>query len=372
MRPRICLAVPSSATERRDVIAARLRGLLEGGWDARLLCRGEQWTHVPALDDPALASRVELMPERDRHVPPRSLLARPGWLVRSLRTSGEAGAFHQRLLKLRPDLVHFHSLAPAWKLIRLKELLDCRVVVSFREDGRDLENPHLEMLWEGADLLLFPDEAMLERAIGRGCPPERAESQPLPLPSVNPAMDGCRPHTGPLRVVSAGALTWEQGFEHSVHAVRLLLDMGIECEYRILGEGGHHVAVAFARHQLGVAEHVELVSPDGGDALVEELRASDVFVDPAVTDTISPAPLAAAQALGIPFVSSRRDGLPDDAGIAVPRRDPGAIAAALAALAGDAELRRRLGRAGRRQVDGHPTLEDDSRRLESLYRRVLG
>jgi glycosyltransferase involved in cell wall biosynthesis len=372
MRPRICLVVPTGATERRDVIAARLRGLLETGWDAWLLCQGEKWTRAPALDDPALASRVELMPERERYLPPRWLLARPGWLVRYLRTEGEAGAFDERLLQLRPDLVHFHSVAPAWKVMRLKELIDCRIVVSFREDVRDLENPDLEVVWEGADLLLFPDEAMLERAIGRGCPPQTADALPLPLPRVGPAMDGHRPHTGPLRVLSAGALTWEHGFEHSVHAVRLLLDMGIGCEYRILGEGDHRVAVGFARHQLGVAEHVELVSPDGGDALVEELRASDVFVDPAVTDTTSPAPLAAAQALGIPFVASRRDGLSDDAGIAVPRRDPRAIAVALATLAGDAELRRRLGQAGRRRVDGHPTLEDDSRRLESLYRRVLG
>ena len=45
-----------------------------------------------------------------------------------------------------------------------------------------------------------------------------------------------KPRTGgpgavppPLRLISSGPLTWEQGFEHSVHAVRLLLDMGVEC-----------------------------------------------------------------------------------------------------------------------------------------------
>ncbi len=77
-----------------------------------------------------------------------------------------------------------------------------------------------------------------------------------------------RPRTGgrgaeprPLRLISSGPLIWEQGFEHSVHAVRLLLDMGVECTYRLLGEGLYLVAVAFARHQLGLAERVDIVSP---------------------------------------------------------------------------------------------------------------
>jgi glycosyltransferase involved in cell wall biosynthesis len=372
MRPRICLVATPSATERGDVLAARLRALLAGGWDAHLLCEGERWTRVPAFDDFAIAPNIERQPERDRYLPPIRMLGPSSRLVRYLRANGKAGAFDRRLLGLRPDLVHFHSASPASKGMRLKEFLGCRVVVSFRDDGSDLDIPNLELLWEGADLALFPDAGMLERAVLRGCPPEKAEVLPVPMPSVRPAMDGRGPEPRPLRVISCGRLTWEHGFEHSVHAVRLLLDVGIDCRYRILGEGDHLVAVAFARHQLNLAQQVEFVSANDGDRLVEELSAADVFVDPAVTDTTSPTPLATALALGVPFVASRREGLPEDAGIAVPRRNPGAIAEALVRLGRDPELRRRLGQAGPSRPDGIPSLEGDSQRLRSLYRRALG
>ena len=115
--------------------------------------------------------------------------------------------------------------------------------------------------------------------------------------------------------------------------MRLLLDLGVECTYRLLGEGLYLVAVAFARHQLGLAERVDIVSPSGGGPLVDELRRADVFVDPAVTDTTSPAPLATAHALGIPIVATRREALPEAGGIVVPRRSPRAIAEALHTLA---------------------------------------
>jgi glycosyltransferase involved in cell wall biosynthesis len=225
-------------------------------------------------------------------------------------------------------------------------------------------------VWEGADLLVFPDPAVLERATARGCPPERAEVLPVPLLAVKREMDGRRLKPGTLRAISVGVLTWQQGFEHSVHAVRLLLDMGIGCEYRIVGQGNHLVAVAFARHQLDLAEHVELVSPDGGNPLMEALRSADVLIDPGVTDTISPTPLIITQALGIPFVATQREGLLEDAGIAVPRRNARAIANALATLAADPALRHRMGEAGRARMGAYPRLEEHVIRLEHLYRRV--
>ena len=321
---------------------------MERDWAARLLCVGERWTEVPALRDPSLAGQIEVRPQSNGRLPRR------------------------RLLRQRPDLVHFHSAASALKGIRLQRLLGYRVVISFRDSGLELKRPGLDLLWEKADLFLFADAALLEDAVARGCPTRRAAVHRPPLPSPRAATNGREGGSRPLRIVSAGRLSWENGFEHSVHAVRLLLDAGIECEYRILGEGEHVVAVGFARHELGLASQVKLVWPDGGDRLVAELSNADVFLDPAVTDGVSPLPLATAQALGIPFVASRRGGLSEDAGIAVPRRDPAAIAEAIAGLARDPGLRRRLGQAGLGRNNGYPSPDEDARRLAGLYRRALG
>jgi glycosyltransferase involved in cell wall biosynthesis len=360
-----------SAAETGDILVARLRGLLEAGWDARLLCEGEGWAESPAIRDPALASSVALKPERDWYPPPRSVLGRPRMLRRYLGEIGKTRAFDQHLLKLRPDLIHFQSAHSARAGIRLGRTLNRRVAVSFRADGRGLEIPDLEVLWEGADLLLFSDDAVRDRAVSWGCRPERAEVLPLPLRDSRPPQSRRQSNDEPLEVISAGPLTWEQGYEHSIHAVRLLLDMGVRCRYRILGEGEHLDAVGFARHELGLEDAVDLVSPACGYPLEEELRAADVFLDPAVSAAVPTTPLAMARALKIPFIATYRERLPADGGIAVARRDPEAIAAALASLAADPTLRQRLGSEGNPGEADYPTFRDDVRRLDELYRQVL-
>jgi glycosyltransferase involved in cell wall biosynthesis len=301
---------------------------------------------------------------------PRSLRRRPVKLLRYLGATNRVGPFDDRLLELRPDLIHFHSSPDARRGLWIRQLLDCRIVVSFRLDGGDLGHSKQEAVWDSADLLLFADDAMLERAVARGCPRDKAEVLASPMPGGTPAIARSDSTPGSLRILSAGPLIWEQGFEHSVHAVRLLLDMGVGCEYRILGQGTHLEPVAFARHQLDLSDHVEMALLEG-NSLSDELQAADVFVDPAVTDCTSPTSLLMAQSLGIPFVATCRDGLSEDAGITVPRRNPRAIAEALARLASDTTLRRRMGEAGRRGTDRHPTLEQHLQRLQDLYRRAL-
>ena len=370
MSRRVALVVTNTATEPPELLAARLRGLREAGWDARLMCKGAQWLDAPALRDPSLAQHVELKPPRRLYPPPRSLVHQPRQLLRHLRAPGTTGPFDDRLLRLRPDLIHFHSGAAGWKGARLKQLLGCRIVVSFRDDGADLEDVRSHDLPELADRLAFPSEVLRDRGLALGWPPERTEvlpgpgwSSPAPIP--RPARDG-----GPLRVVSVGSLIWEQGFEHSVHAVRQLLDRGVDADYRIVGRGDHLVAVAFARHQLRLAEHVHLLRPDGHRQLTTELGEADVFLDPAVTDTVSQEPLRAARELGVPIIATPRPGLDDAAAIAVARRDPAAIADALEKLAADPDLRTRTRPADERPKP-EPRLDDHLRRLDQLYRRAL-
>jgi glycosyltransferase involved in cell wall biosynthesis len=365
------MVVDSHSADPAELLVARLRHLHSAGWDARVFCRGEDLIEDPALRDPALRPSVQLARTRKRHRAPLSLLRRPSELARYLAADGKAGPFDGRLLRWRPDVVHFYSGRAGWKGIRLKRVVGCRAVISFLEDVRDLDVPDPQILWKEGDLLLFSSAATLERAVGLGGPRERAQVLTQPLEARDSPAPERRSRSGPLRILSVGPLTWEHGFEHSVHAVRLLIDMGIPCDYRIVG-GGILYAVAFARHQLDLADHVHLIEPDGWDSAVRETRAADVVLDPAVADTVSPAPLLRAQALGVPFVATHRDGLPEDAGITVPRRDPRAIASALATLARDPGLRERMGEAGRRGPDAYPTLEEHLDRLEELYRNALG
>ncbi len=350
MSPSVALVASTTSEDDAQMFALRLRYLLERGWDAWLFLKGERWRDEPALRDPDLRARIEL----------------------ALNAKGDSSPFDGRLRSLRPDLVHFDSGHGAWKALRKRQLPDSKIAISFRTDGDDIMTlKDLDLLWARGDTLFFRSRAALERALDHGCPEERAAILKPPLRLADPEHRRERGN-GSLRVLSAGPLVWEQGFEHSIHAIRLLLDQGVQCEYRIIGNGDHVQAVAFARHQLGLYDHVHLL-PDEEKAaqLPDQLRSADVFVDPAVAGTTSSAPLVTALANGVPFVATAREpSLADGAGIEVPRRDPRAIATALARLAADRELRERMGRRGE-QLSGIWRMEDHLAELERLYGAML-
>ena len=59
--------------------------------------------------------------------------------------------------------------------------------------------------------------------------------------------------------MSVGRLEWIKGYEYALLAVRRLVDQGVRCEYRIVGDGEYLEAVAFARHQLELESTVSLL-----------------------------------------------------------------------------------------------------------------
>jgi glycosyltransferase involved in cell wall biosynthesis len=347
MSRRAALIVTATSSEPPELVAARVGRLAERGWDPLLLCRGDRWADDPHVH--ALAGRAHFN-----------------------TASNEAiGPFDEELLALRPSVVHFHSAWGAYKALGALRRLDCALVVSLREDGRDLEIPDPGAVAARCDLLLCPSRALLERAIDRGWPAERAEVLELPPGEVAGRPPPREPPSGgPLRLLSFGPLVWEHGLEHAIHGVALARDRGADLRLRVVGAGDHLHAVAFARHQLGMTEHVEIVRSDHARPLADELADADVLVDSAVTDTLPQTPLAAAQELGVPYVATRREGPSPERGLFVGRRDPHAIADALVRLATQPGLHHELADAGPRELAR--LLEEHLTQLEELYLRVVG
>ena len=104
---------------------------------------------------------------------------------------------------------------------------------------------------------------------------------------------------------------------------------------------------------LDVAVHASTLAEPYGNVILEAMA--------------SRTPVVAAAAGGpLEIVEHGRTGL------LVRPGDGAALAATLEPLLADPEERRRLGRAGRKHVERHFSLERDARRLEQLYRRLAG
>jgi colanic acid/amylovoran biosynthesis glycosyltransferase len=143
---------------------------------------------------------------------------------------------------------------------------------------------------------------------------------------------------GAIRLLSIGPLSWTQGLDDAIHAVRLLLDRGVGCHYRIIGEGEYLDALCFARYQLDLDRQVEFLGPRKPEHWREQMQWADVFVDVPVRHSRRSA-LAQAGASGLRAVTTASrvtsDSTPGEV-YEVPARDPNAMADAIATAAGRA------------------------------------
>jgi hypothetical protein len=154
-----------------------------------------------------------------------------------------------------------------------------------------------------------------------------------------------------------------------------LLDNGIDVSYRIVGDGENRDSTQFAIDDLDLAEHVELLGALPAVGVRDELAWADVLVHPSLTEAFGVS-VAEAQAMGLPVVCSDAGGLPENVqhgvtGFVVPRRDSQALAAAVARLVGDPELRRKMGLASRGRALATLSLARQLDKFEELYRNVL-
>lgn len=283
-------------------------------------------------------------------------LAAAGWRTRVLGRAPVAGR--------RLRVLHVPSAALAHEWVSVGRRLGARTVVSLRAEESDAVDADA---WRGADAL-HADSEKLAALVRNG-----SEGRPAPVvidPPADPVLLAEEPSEGPagapLRLLSVGALSWTQGYEFALAAVAQLAERGVPFEYRIVGTGPHRDAVAFARHQLGLDDSVEMADAADRDALRDHLRWAGALVDASVLAP-SPGIVLDAQAAGVPVVTTHSHGAGSASVMTVQARDPEALCEALARLAGDAELRTRIVSAGRDRARQAPTTEQHCARWRDLY-----
>jgi glycosyltransferase involved in cell wall biosynthesis len=123
----------------------------------------------------------------------------------------------------------------------------------------------------------------------------------------------------------------------------------------LVGEGPARAELEQAAAQQGVAGRVRFAGARPHDAIPGLLAAFDLALVPAINPYASPLKLFEYMAAGLavlaPDQPNLREVLADGSNaLLVPREDGAALAAALARLVGERDLRERLGRAARRTV----------------------
>jgi glycosyltransferase involved in cell wall biosynthesis len=170
-----------------------------------------------------------------------------------------------------------------------------------------------------------------------------------------------RDHGGRLKLVSIGRLIEFKGFQHMVNAAALLKARGIGVDVSVIGEGPWRGELEPHIEGAGLQDSVKLLGVRSQQQIKRTLAEAHVFVLPSIVDRkgasdILPTVITEAMACRLPVVSTKLAGIPEmvadgETGLLVDPGDDRGLAEAIAKLAGDAALRRRMGEAGRARAE---------------------
>jgi len=405
-KKQVVIIVPSFPKLSETFIANNVLELLKQGWDVQIVCGSSEvteWAHTPQLHSEAnIRQRVHVVwPHRPRWLAglliPVALARcffqnpRNTWLYLK-RGWREVGYSVFRLLyldadliALKPNLIHFEFGSLAVGRMHLRDWLETKIIVSFR--GYDLnyiglDQPnYYQQVWEKADAIHLLGQDLWTQAVKRGCPKDKLHQLIPPAIDTKFFDPGSRHHINmvgtpenPLRILSVGRLDWQKGYEYGLHAIKHLVDQGLFCQYRIIGDGPYFEALSFARYQFGLENIVEFMGAQPASKIKTQMLWADVFLHAAVSEGFCNAVLE-AQSMALPVVCTDAGGLPENVvdqvtGFIVPRRDAQALAEKLALLIFP-EHRQKMGRAGRQRVLKHFQLQKQISDFEQFYQQVL-
>src|SRR5262245_28357698 len=78
-----------------------------------------------------------------------------------------------------------------------------------------------------------------------------------------------------FRIITAGDLSWEKGYEQALMTIRILIDRKIPAHFDIFGEGNEYQSILFAIHDMDLSQHVELNGRVSPDELRNKLKEAD-------------------------------------------------------------------------------------------------
>jgi len=188
-----------------------------------------------------------------------------------------------------------------------------------------------------------------------------------------------------LTVARLSAQERYKGCDAVIAALPDVLATAGPVRYTIVGDGDDRPRLESLARGRGISEIVQFAGRVPPDSLVAWYRDCDVFVMPSVAERRADGwagegfgiVYLEAAAFGRPVIAGAGGGAPEavrdgTTGLVVDGRDVRAVAAAIARLARDAELRTRMGKAGRRWILERFTVDRFRGDVGAVVERIAG
>jgi glycosyltransferase involved in cell wall biosynthesis len=195
-------------------------------------------------------------------------------------------------------------------------------------------------------------------------------------PSARLENVGDRESVGRIELLCVGSLAPAKGYHVLLAAMDRLAGKGHRLLHlRLVGDGPERGALERTIAERGLQNNVTLEGACNQSRVLEFYRQADLFVLASFAEGV-PVVLMEAMAMEIPCVATWITGIPELIrhgvdGWLIPPADEEQLAAAIALLVDDPELRQRLGKSARARVEEKYNLARNTAQLGEIYRRRL-
>lgn len=234
------------------------------------------------------------------------------------------------------------------------------------------------LLFRRGDRFLALSRHMRDALVAQGCPAEKIRVVRLGVDLERFAGEPRPPRPG-LRVLMVGREVEKKGFDDGLRACARARAEGADLEVMFLGTGEPGGAALRALAE-SLALPVRWLDP--ATRVPAAMAEADAILVPSRTARSgdqegTPTVICEGSAACLPVVATRHAGIPEqvdegETGLLADERDVEGLAAHLVRLAGDPELRRALGAAGRKKMTAEYDVRGLRDQLEVVYDELLG
>jgi glycosyltransferase involved in cell wall biosynthesis len=283
-------------------------------------------------------------------------------------------ALREVFAEFQPDVVHIHGPSRlANGAYRIANSSNIPLVLHVHGDISVPES--FGRLCKETETVVAPSDflaRMLATKFGRT---KKTLVCPNGLPTSAFTLPSSPSQSGVLRLLAAGRLEHNKGFDTAIQSVSLLRQWGIHTSLTLYGEGTEREALAHLAQSLDVETLVGFCRPVAHENLLREMSRADVVVVPSRELEGFGLVAAEASAMGKSVVVCDTGGLPEVVihnvtGIVVPPNHPAALAKALADLHNDEVFRVEMARRAREFAYQRFSLGAMCDRLYEMYSRV--
>lgn len=222
-------------------------------------------------------------------------------------------------------------------------------------------HPYLAQVMNESDAVISPSQELVKHAKEQGCKKDiKVVPHGVDVTRVNPHIDGsmAREKLGikddEIMVLSIQRLVKKKGVNYLIDAVFDVVKKSPDVKFVIVGDGPERESIMKLARKLKVSNNIALTGFIPSKDLARYYSACDIFILPSLYEQFGLV-LVEAMACGKPVISTKVGAIPevvDDGktGLLVEPKNPRQLAGAIIKLANDKDLRRKMGRDGRRRA----------------------